>query len=402
MALRRPHRKSRHGCLECKRRRVKCDENRPVCSNCSKRHAECEFDSSSSLLWANEEPRHAKSVNSGNEGPPLPEPPHGTANPFDLSADDDETAHFRPSLNLGDLELMMQWCNSTYQVLTRNEMTDPVWRLRVPEEALSHPFLMHGILALSALHIARTRDDHRRPEYISTAVSHQNQALKSFRKLLDDINDSNAKAMFALSSVIVVYAFGFPHSPESKDPWACIDDFIQVLVLARGVEQVLRQATPSIRSSDWEILLRLDEYNTSLPRDALDPLERLRELNVYCGAQDPTHDTDTYNRTIDNLTDITAAAYGGLTSITVAARWAIRLKPKFVNQIRERSPLALIILAHICAVLCRLKYDWCIDQWVSRLPRAIWHILDDRWKSYAQWPMVEIFGQDFLDEIEAD
>lgn len=131
-----------------------CDETRPVCSNCSKRHTECEFDSSSSLLWANKEPRNAKSTNSGNEGPLLPELLHGTANPFVFSADDDETAHSRPSLNLGDLELMMQWCNSTYQVLTRNERTDPIWRLHVPEEALSHPFLMHRILALSALHIA--------------------------------------------------------------------------------------------------------------------------------------------------------------------------------------------------------------------------------------------------------
>ncbi|GAB1196158.1 hypothetical protein APSETT444_005425 [Aspergillus pseudonomiae] len=131
-----------------------CDETRPVCSNCSKRHTECEFDSSSSLLWANKEPHNAKSTNSGNEGRLLPELLHGTANPFVFSADDDETAHSRPSLNLGDLELMMQGCNSTYQVLTRNERTDPVWRLHVPEEALSHPFLMHRILALSALYIA--------------------------------------------------------------------------------------------------------------------------------------------------------------------------------------------------------------------------------------------------------
>ncbi|KNG90275.1 hypothetical protein ANOM_001836 [Aspergillus nomiae NRRL 13137] len=153
-------------------------------------------------------------------------------------------------------------------------------------------------------------------------------------------------------------------------------------------------------SLDWEILLRLDEYITSLQRDALAPLERLSELNVYRGAQDPTHDTDIYNRTIDNLTDITAAAYGGLTSTIVTARWAIRLKPKFVNQIRECSPLALI-LAHLCAVLCRLEYDWFIDQWVFRLPRAIWQILDDRWKPYAPWPIVEIFGQDLLSEIKA-
>lgn len=55
-------------------------------------------------------------------------------------------------------------------------------------------------------------------------------------------------------------------------------------------------------------------------------------------------------KTIENLMYITIAAYGGLTSTTVAARWAIRLKFKFVNLIRARS-LALIILAHLCAIL---------------------------------------------------
>ncbi|KAB8227438.1 uncharacterized protein BDW43DRAFT_304600 [Aspergillus alliaceus] len=375
-----------------KQRRRENSRNGGVCSNCSKRQAECEYDSVNFLLWTNEASHRSMSVISESKGPQLPEPTHESAK--------DDAAHSRPSLNLNDLELMMQWCNSTYQVLTRNERTDPVWRLRVPEEALLHPPLMHGILALSAVHIARTRDDHRRPEYISAAVVHQNEALASFRELLDDINDSNAKAMFALSGVVVVYAFGFPHLTDLEDPWACIDEFIQVLVLARGVQQVLNQATPSIQCSDWAILLRLDEYIDSLPKDAIAPLKRLRELNAYCGARDPMHDVDIYSITIDNLTDITAAAYGGLSSITVAARWAIKLKPKFVNLVRERSPLALVILAHLCVLLYRLKFDWCIDQWVHSLPKAVWRSLDDRWKPYAQWPMVEIFGPGFRFHME--
>ncbi|KOC14658.1 hypothetical protein AFLA70_74g003281 [Aspergillus flavus AF70] len=29
--------KSRHGCFQCKRRSIKCDEKRPQCSNCENR-----------------------------------------------------------------------------------------------------------------------------------------------------------------------------------------------------------------------------------------------------------------------------------------------------------------------------------------------------------------------------
>lgn len=134
------------------------------------------------------------------------------------------------SPNFTDLELMMQWCNSTYQDLSRNEKTDTIWQCLVPEEALEHPFLMHGILALSALHLARTRNDHRRPMYSNIAIAHQNQALALFRDLLGNINASNAKAMFAFASIVVLYTFGFPHESNSSDSWTSIDDLYQVIV----------------------------------------------------------------------------------------------------------------------------------------------------------------------------
>ncbi|KAE8146727.1 C6 zinc finger domain protein [Aspergillus avenaceus] len=401
MALRKPHRKSRHGCLECKRRRVKCDESRPVCSNCAKRLSECEYESSSSLLWANEELNRAKSARSGSEAS---QPPDVTCEMTDTSGpfSQPDSVSSHSTLNLSDLELMMQWCNSTYQVLTRNDKTDVIWRFRVPEEALSYPCLMHGILALSAIQIARTRDDHQRSSYLNAAVTHQSQALASFREKLNDINDANAKAMFALSSVVVVYAFGYPRALNWDDPWMCIDELVQILVLSRGVQQVLNQATPAIRDSDWCILLRLDEYFASLPRDDLSALERLRELNTYCSTRNSTHDTDTYSIAIDYLMDMTAAGYGGLSSITVAARWAIKLKPPFVVHVRERDPLALVILAHFCALLHRLRYDWCVDQWIFRLPKAIWQVLDEYWRPYVQWAMIEVFGEDFLVENGRD
>lgn len=40
---RRSHRKSRNGCAECKRRHIRCDERRPVCSNCVSADRTCVF-----------------------------------------------------------------------------------------------------------------------------------------------------------------------------------------------------------------------------------------------------------------------------------------------------------------------------------------------------------------------
>ncbi|KAH8742420.1 hypothetical protein F5883DRAFT_442370, partial [Diaporthe sp. PMI_573] len=40
---RHPHRKSRLGCLQCKRRKIKCDETRPACLNCIRREVSCAY-----------------------------------------------------------------------------------------------------------------------------------------------------------------------------------------------------------------------------------------------------------------------------------------------------------------------------------------------------------------------
>ncbi|KAL4867230.1 hypothetical protein BDV12DRAFT_123298 [Aspergillus spectabilis] len=63
MRHRKPHRKSRDGCRLCKKRKIKCDEGKPRCTNCVKSRVTCSFDhqssareSSSPVAPLNEEP----------------------------------------------------------------------------------------------------------------------------------------------------------------------------------------------------------------------------------------------------------------------------------------------------------------------------------------------------------
>lgn len=254
---------------------------------------------------------------------------------------------------------------------------------------------MHGILAVSALHLARIKPDTSRPTYIGTAVAHQNRALAPFRELLGDINPSNAKAMFAFASIVVVYAFGFPNTPHPNDPGAVVDDLYQILVLCRGVQQVINRASTSLRHSSFSPLLQLDEYTPYLPDDARAAIERLREANHACGQQDSAHDTAAYARVIDNIAEELSAVHGGLDSITVACRWAIRLPPRSVDLLRQRSPLALVVLAYFCALLHSLRQDWCLDEWGGRVARAIWMLLDEQWRDLARWAMLQVFGEGF-------
>ncbi|KAJ5951716.1 uncharacterized protein N7479_010129 [Penicillium vulpinum] len=417
MALRRPHRKSRHGCGECKRRRVKCDEERPSCTNCTKRHSECEYGSSTSLLWANEEhPTTSFGSDSGQAGDPalrLRSPSSSTAEAgatdslgiLSQLGSENASASAGSALNLHDLELMIQWCNATFHTLSRNETTDPIWRNIVPEEALSHPFLMHGILALSSLHLARTGPElTRRASYLNRAVAHQNQALALFRELLGDVKESNAKAMFAFAGIVVIYTFAFPHTPDAQDPWSCVDDLYQVLVLTRGVQQVIyapRNFTSFLHDSSFGPILQIEEVHGPLPEDATDMLKQLREANEVCGSRDANHELRVYEAAIANLEEMLGWCYSGMRASTIAGRWAIRLQPRFMELLRERDPLALVMLAHYGVLLHYLKHRWCFDEWCVRVSKAVWAILDDQWRPLVQWAMKETLGVNFLEQVNS-
>ena len=79
-----------------------------------------------------------------------------------------------------------------------------LWMQYVPQQARQHAFLMHGILALSALHLAYL-SNYQETKYLQLCDKHQSIALKRFREILSgEIDPSVSDALFALSATISV------------------------------------------------------------------------------------------------------------------------------------------------------------------------------------------------------
>jgi hypothetical protein len=62
-------------------------------------------------------------------------------------------------LNLGDLELLQNWTMAAYIGFGEKPDNEKVWQDEIPRKGITHPFLMRGILAVSALHLSRTRPE---------------------------------------------------------------------------------------------------------------------------------------------------------------------------------------------------------------------------------------------------
>jgi hypothetical protein len=302
-----------------------------------------------------------------------------------------------PDLNLTDLELMTQWCSETYRTFTRNKRTESIWKSLIPQEALSHPFLMHGLLAISALHLSRIKGEQFKSAYIGTAVAHQTQALALFRNSLNNINFSNVKAIFAFASITIVYSFASPPALNPDNTLTSISNLYQVLILSRGIHHLLKMPEVSLRGSGFEHgfehLVDSKEHPLLLPNEARLSLTRLYEANSTCRLTYVKHDTSTYQETIGLLKEALGTMYAGHPIIIVAGKWVIKVPQQYPEYLQEREPLALVILIFYCVVLHRLRGLWCVEDWGMRVSKAIWLTLDVQWRSLAHWAIIEIFGE---------
>lgn len=137
MAPRLAHTKSRNGCLRCKQRKVKCDENRPSCLSCSRHHVKCQYPTKS--------PTTVKSPTTDSE-PDL---------------DKLLTSEQRRQLELQLLHYFgstMVWTLGSSTSLLGRE----TWAHTAIELSFKYPFLQTSIYAFAALYILQNTPQSRR------------------------------------------------------------------------------------------------------------------------------------------------------------------------------------------------------------------------------------------------
>jgi hypothetical protein len=138
-----------------------------------------------------------------------------------------------------DLMLMNNWTAFTYVTLTdQKELFKDLWQSLVVTEAYSQPFLMHGILALSALHLASI--SHDRPEksreHRAAALRHHDQAIALFRPLLSKITEHNCHTIFGFSALLVVLSFALPGFPLQENTNSSVEELLTIITLLKGVQ----------------------------------------------------------------------------------------------------------------------------------------------------------------------
>ncbi|KAI8634132.1 hypothetical protein F5Y19DRAFT_200576 [Xylariaceae sp. FL1651] len=143
---RRGHTKSRNGCYNCKRRRIKCQENRPSCKHCVKTGLKCEY-------------------------PVVPQVTH-------------QPQHQIPLFSLQDMRFFQHFllaCSPHHPL-----GNDSIWTHEVPCLSQNHEYLMHAILGLAASDLMA-----QDPSLLTFAMAHRLKAIKAIKKTLTNVPRAN-------------------------------------------------------------------------------------------------------------------------------------------------------------------------------------------------------------------
>ncbi|KAF7589976.1 hypothetical protein BBP40_003467 [Aspergillus hancockii] len=288
-------------------------------------------------------------------------------------------------LNVQELELMIQWCTATYRSISRNKAVEWIWHAVIPREAMRHPFLMHGILALSALHLAFTSSGATKESYLVTARSHRSQARIGLAKVQDNVNESNSQAVFALVNILVVFAFALPLTTEPLEEQTPLDELCEVFRLTRASTDTITTAFDLVSEGEMEQLVQVDDRPPLMPDTSRLAIMSLSRMNMRLAIQKPEHEKEVYDTAIQHLgTSLDKLARGGEIMI-VAFEWIFQIPPRFIDLLRERQPFALIVLAHYAVIMHSLRGHWWVGEWAARLISQIGQHLCAESKQSINW-----------------
>ncbi|KAF1950023.1 hypothetical protein CC80DRAFT_510016 [Byssothecium circinans] len=372
LKTRKPHRKSRSGCIPCKARHVKCDESRPVCFTCERYGSKCEYP----------KPKAPSADSPASTPSLLPILPNTINHGKD------------PELEIPQLRLLHHFTTVTAKTLAYDADAEDVFSSFMVKASFDHPFLLHGILALSALHLGHLQPNLRKV-YALEADRHHQAALSQFRTEVSDITDSNFASVLSFSSLLFAHSWAI--SINSDDIEYAFGYFLSNLNLTRTVRPLVQM--PSTYDK-----MRQSELGRIIPKDVLavnwdDPkrpeeteLMQLRKFSEVIHHIYPSDIIEAYQDAIIFLEALFSAAThpDSPPSDSMLKSWLYCISPRFVELLSDKQPGALIILAHYGVLLGRNRRYWFLED-VDVLMLSISDaFVPNEWKGWLDWPREEV------------
>ncbi|KAK4552856.1 transcription factor [Recurvomyces mirabilis] len=380
---RRPHTKSRNGCLEYRRRRMKCGEERPICLQCSERHFTCRYrdrdpspsrrDSRTNTTPDNDSTRFSGSVTFELQEQCVP---YGAA-------------AFLPAALFAD----PVYCQDDVHIILDHftQPTDPPWigsrtlqhimQTHGVHVASSTPYLMHTILAFSAAHLNHLHPTNARWRF--AAIAHYDYALSLWQQRLARIPSPERYLAARLCAIFLHAMLAILHSTtelgdgleheEWKAGSTCVPSVLGIHGLLHGPGVDLTELDQEI----WGPLLRryvapprgpggLEDSTTGIQADSPERAV-LASLEQICISSDPAK-ISLYRSAVSlwhGLIDSSPRSNDDSEMIDVCFSAASQLMLEFANLLKSKDSRA-ILLVEFWLIMLEKRCSW---WWVAASTR---------------------------------
>ncbi|KAK0721780.1 hypothetical protein B0T26DRAFT_640649 [Lasiosphaeria miniovina] len=397
--MRRGHKKSKTGCVQCKQRHVKvtllhpssCDEARPICRLCANSNRQCSF--SNPLPSANDSPSSsshpipetdsfATPLATSSALPPPPPPPTAAA-----TLDD--------PLNLHHIELVSHMLSNKDVFNLSFDVGD---HLRGVSYALTisldAPYALHQLLALSARHLASLYPA-KSADYLHLATALQTRALSLFNAAAlaknGAIDHSNCKAVVLFSAVMAhhVLTDALTQRGDNETLDGFLSRYVQAIETTRGVMLVSMAA--------WPLLMAHPEAGPRIEAHALftmregkgDHCNGLREL-VDCadGLSEAEREAcrAAARRLQVGFDAVEEEDKEDAYRFQGVFLWTMMASPELVALLAGKRPEALVMLGYYALLLYYARGMWQVGDAGRYLMGLIMDELSTEWHSALEYP----------------
>jgi hypothetical protein len=279
-----------------------------------------------------------------------------------------------------------QFVTSTYKTFSDEYGVQDVWKISIVRMALSHPYLMYELLAISALHLAYCRPESS-PWYYTRSTELQTQALNSFNSIKREVDASSCGPVLMFTSLLAVHVLADPSRTAGLDSSHYLDHVIHCIMLMRNVQKLVIQ--------DWYEYLKNSELKPifgvtppATPYRIPQPCLNLAQLTESSDLGDQAKEA--YDSAIERLHWLYAVSNvpnETYTTVRWLLAWPIQLSGAYQDQLNQRRPEALVILAYFAVILRFYKGCWVVGDSGKSLIGAISAHLGPHWSKWMEWPL---------------
>ncbi|CAJ2501185.1 Uu.00g040380.m01.CDS01 [Anthostomella pinea] len=256
---------------------------------------------------------------------------------------------------------------------------------------LETPYMMHQLLAASALHLS-IKTPESRGHYREYATGLQTRALSLFNQSnpILEVTSSNCVQMFMFSSMIGVHLLCDTLYYQRDSLEGFVDSFTHCLAANRGILTVIDQSRNLLHETELGPHLRLPEVLMQSTDGSGSECAALWDLanaaDITPSARKAYRDAIFY---LQRLFDAQQSSSGDRTRMPMVFVWQAIVPLDYVGLLRQRQPIALVILAHYAVLLHRGRGLWLIGQGGRFLIESIYGSLPD-WQPWLKFPITAL------------